>query len=181
MWGWNMKLLAELIVETKDKKIVQEANSLLIQFFQLLKRHLNRGSVAAVKQIDGNVHSGYSSDYTFAVNAPAGNSNYGIVVGSGTTAVDICNDYALENKLDLDYSAVTVESTTCESGIIEIAIKRDITNNTGADVTINEVALYCFGTGDTRIHCIDRTILVEPVTLQNEQTVKMTYKLKYVA
>jgi len=176
-----MKLLAELIVETKDKKIAQEANSLLIQFFQLLERHLRRGSAVGVKQIDGNVHNGYSSDYTFAVNANSGDNTYGILVGSGSTAVDICNDYALENKLDLDYSAVTVESTTCGNGVIEVAVKRNITNNTGADVSINEVALYCLGTGDTRIHCIDRTILVETVTLQNEQTMKVTYKLKYVA
>ena len=175
-----MKLLAELIVETKDKKIVQEANSFLIQFFQLLERHLKRGNAVGVKQIDGNVHSGYSSDYTFAVNAPSGNSNYGIVVGNGTTGVDICNDYALENKLELDYGDTTVNATTCGSGVIEISIQRNITNNTGNNVTINEAALYCFGTGDTRIHCIDRTILVEPVTLQNEQTMKLTYKIKYV-
>jgi len=171
---------AELIVETKDKKIVQEANSLLIQFFQLLERHLKYYDVK-VKKIDGANDISYPEKYTFKVAAAAGDSSYGIVVGSGSTAVDICNDYALENKLELDYEATTVNATSCGSGVIEVSIYREITNNTGADVTINEVGLYCWGYQSDRIHCIDRTVLVEPVTLQNEQTMKVTYKLKYVA
>jgi len=171
---------AELIVETKDKKIVQEANSLLKNFFLLLERHLAKRYVT-VKTTSGSDDSGNNQANTFGVNAGSGDSNYGIVVGSGSTAVDICNDYALENKLDLDYSGVTIENTTCESGIIEIAIKRDITNNSGSDVTINEVGLYCHGKTTSYFHCIDRTVLVESVTLQNEQTMKVTYKLKYVA
>jgi len=171
---------AELIIETKDKKIVQEANSLLIQFFQLLERHLKQSSVT-IKTTNGDSSTFAGSTTSFAVNADSGNSNYGIVVGSGTTAVDICNDYALENKLELDYGATTVNATTCGSGIIEVSIYREITNNSGSEVTINEVGLYSAGSGTDRIHCIDRTVLVEPVTLQNEQTMKITYKLKYVA
>ncbi len=173
-------LKAELIIETANKIIKQEANSLLIQFFQLLYRHFNNATIK-VKMTDGTEDNNTPSSFTFRMNAPDGNGSYGIVVGSGSTAVDICNDYALENKLDLDHSAVIVEATTCKSGIIEIAIKRDITNNSGSEVTINEVGLYCYGGGSTKIHCIDRTVLVEPITLQNEQTMKVTYKLKYVA
>jgi len=171
---------AELIVETANKIIKQEANSLLKIFFLLLERHLGQRSVTA-KKTDGADRTTNNSASTFAVNAGSGNSSYGIVVGSGTTAVDICNDYALENKLELDYSAVTVNATSCGSGVIEVSIYREITNNTGSDVTINEVGLYCLGTDEYQQHCIDRTVLVEPVTLEPEQTMKVTYKLKYVA
>jgi len=175
-----MKLVAELIVETKDKVIKQEANSLLIQFFQLLERHFRQYYIGS-KNVNGEVKTEYNNANTFAINAGSGNNTYGIVVGSGSTAVDICSDYALENKLNLDCSAVTVESTTCGSGVIEIAIKRDIINDTEAEVTINEVGLYCKAGASNSIFCIDRTVLVETVTLQNEQTMKVTYKLKYVA
>ncbi len=175
-----MRLLVELIVETKDKIIKQKANSFLIQFFQLLERHLGNRKVE-VKDINGNLLNNWPSASDLMVETPAGYTDKGIIVGSGTTAVDICNDYKIENMLSLDYGECTVSSTICSSQELRIEITREITNNTGADVEIKEVALYCAGYDIIFSHCIDRTILIEPFVLANGQTAKFKYVIKYVA
>ncbi|MHA1873140.1 MAG: hypothetical protein ACTSVB_03405 [Candidatus Heimdallarchaeaceae archaeon] len=175
-----MSLSIEIIIEHEGKVYKQKANTLLKQFFQLLERHWKQGYVS-VKKVDGEVHNGNNDANTFAIDAEENNNNYGIVIGSGSTAVNKCSDYALENKLNLDCSAVTVNSTTCDSEKIELSAYRSFTNNTGSDVTIREVGLYCVGTSTSYIHCIDRTVLAEPITLQNGKTVKIMYMLRYVA
>ncbi len=175
-----MSLSIEIIIEKDGKVYRQKANTLLKQFFQLLERHWGQRAVS-VKKVNGEMHSGYDDDSTFAINAGENNNNYGIVIGSGSTAVNKCSDYALENKLNLDCSAVTVNSTTCDNEKIELSAYRSFTNNTGSDVTIREVGLYCCGTSTDYIHCIDRTVLSEPITLQNGKTIKIMYMLRYVA
>jgi len=175
-----MKLLVELEIEKEGKKIKQEANSFLIQFFELLRRHFDMKAIP-VKMVDGTESNYGSSATTFKIDAGENDNSFGIVVGTGSSSVDICNDYALENKIDLNCSAVTIEPTSCESGILEIKIWREFTNNTGSDVEIKEVGLYCAGWWTSYIHCIDRTVLVEPLILADGQTAKFTYKIKYVA
>jgi len=175
-----MSLSIELIVEYEGKVYRQKANTLLKQFFQLLERHMGAKSVT-VKKVDGADDTNDCSLYTFRINAGENNNDYGIVIGSGSTAVNKCSDYALENKLNLDCSAVTVNSTTCDSEKIELSAYRSFTNNTGSTVEIKEVGLYCCGRSTSYIHCIDRTVLTEPITLQNGKTVKFMYMIRYVA
>jgi len=175
-----MSLSIEIVIEKDEKTYRQKANTLLKQFFQLLERQFRQSSVT-VKRVDGTLDSGNYDANTFAINAGENNNDYGIVIGSGSTAVNKCSDYALENKLNLDCSAVTVNSTTCDNEKIELSAYRSFTNNTGSDVTIREVGLYCAGTSTSYIHCIDRTVLSEPITLQNGKTVKIMYMIRYVA
>ncbi|MCD6515275.1 MAG: hypothetical protein J7L07_10165 [Candidatus Odinarchaeota archaeon] len=175
-----MSLSAEIVIEKDGKVYKQKANTLLIQFFKLLERHWAHRNVG-VKNIGGNVQTAGPDDYTFELDAIEGNNNLGIVVGSGSTPVDKCSDYALENQLNLDCSAVTVNSTVCDSEKIELSCYRSFTNNTGSTVEIKEVGLYCLGYGTSYSYCIDRTVLASPITLENGKTVKIMYMLRYVA
>lgn len=79
------------------------------------------------------------------VNAPEGESEYGILVGTNDTPPSI-NDYAIE-KIEhgsspgqLYYYAVTVTKKT-EASYIVIEIKRTFGNNTDNDIEVKEYGL----------------------------------------
>ena len=171
-----MKLVTELTIETKNKIIKQEANSLLKNFFGILTAQMKQNYIPyGARDVNGNWKN---------VNQNAGNFKVlGIRIGSGTTAVDICNDYNLEAELsDISYSNLDI-NLYCNENETGITIYQEATNNATSAQNVNETGILVeFWSGAGKYNgYIDRTVLVETVTLESEQTMKITYKIKYVA
>jgi len=172
-----MKLQPELIIEIGDKIIRQKANSLLKSFFVMLACQMKQVYFpASIVATDGTTHDVYSHRCNFQIE--------GIRIGSGTTAVDICNDYALESELsNITYANLSI-SYSCDVSEANIQIYQEATNSDTVDKTVSEIGIYCKtavnSVGSTVTCCMDRSLLVSPITLQPDQTMKITYKLKYV-
>ena len=80
----------------------------------------------------------------------AGNTNYGILVGTGTTAWSF-EDYALATKIahgtgsgQLSYAGQVAPSLSWNSGtrVYSIQIQRQFSNNSAGSITINEVGFF---------------------------------------
>lgn len=84
-------------------------------------------------------HSGWRVD------AAAGDDTYGIVIGSGSTPIDI-DDYELETKIahgsgagQLDYGVCTIHNFVVEGDVTTLTLKRLYTNKGVSAVSITEV------------------------------------------
>jgi len=78
--------------------------------------------------------------------APAGNDSYGILVGTGTTSVSM-NDYALASKIphgtgsgQLSYGDTSSYNDLSDTRW-SVGLQRSFDNNSGADITINEIGM----------------------------------------
>jgi hypothetical protein len=160
-------LVGEVEVEVKDKdgKIIfkkrMRSKSFVAHFLQILRIQAyaypgtNSGTfytalvTAPLKDHSGSsiqyvIYSPSSGEqsYYLNVNAPTGDSNYGIRVGSGSTT-PTANDYNLANPIahgtgsgQLMYGATTVETVVIENDSkTSFRIIRTFSNSSGATVT----------------------------------------------
>jgi len=79
--------------------------------------------------------------------AGEGDDTFGIVVGTGNTPVT-ADDYNLASKIahgtdagQLSYGAVTLDDPVIIDNTVKQQIMRSFTNNSGADITVNEIGL----------------------------------------
>ncbi len=137
---------------------------------------------------------------TFTINAPAGNSTYGIVVGSGSPAsgtnlATVSNLYLpIPNGTSagqLQYEAVTVQSGPTLSGTTtSFVFYRNFINSSGGTVTVSEIGIIAYITaptleetlpsGTTQTASSDYVLISYDVpstaiTVQNGQTLQITY------
>lgn len=183
----NLKLMINIKDIDKDGNVFDEnefeANSLVKGFIGILAYQSMLGSTnvldtSGVSRIPGSTFG------VFAQNAAAGNALFGIVVGSDNTAVDI-DDYALGTLIahgtgagQLEYSAMSIPTDFTVSGSdAYFEVRRTVTNNSGGDVTINEIGLYVKTNASTIYYfCIDRTLSTTTVTNTNGKVI--TYKFQ---
>jgi hypothetical protein len=119
-----------------------------------------------------------------AVNAPAGNTAYGIVVGTSDTPVTR-DDYKLGSQIahgnatgQLMYGAVSVDAPiTYGTGYLTRFI-RVFTNNSGADITVKEIGVYSYT--QQYYYCIIRDVLTTPVTIPNGYSWTVRYNFYFV-
>jgi len=161
----------EIIVRDRNGKVIskhrQPCRSLLANFLRILRGVLlAKGgftgaasgvkTTCSVKKYDGSEGTAwiewYDTEELYAGGTPMGanagdnDDSYGIMVGSGTKAVEI-DDYNLESKiphgtgsgqLDYDTHAITISE---EAGQVKITITRPFKNNSGEPITVSEVGL----------------------------------------
>ena len=116
------------------------------------------------------------------VDAPSGNNNYGIVVGTGTNAVTISN-YALQTKIatgtgagELSYGACTVDSdVTIDGSTAYFQIYRTFTNSSGAGITIQEIGIIKLITGTSYYFLLERSLSEN--TIADAASATLTYKI----
>jgi len=144
------QVMYEIIVEDKDGNIIKrekrKGHSVLgnwIKIFESIRSGTTftpndtSGSACTISQI---VFSGCD------MYAPAGDDSYGLVVGTGTTSVDI-NDHNLASKIShgtgsgqLSYGDSNPYTTG--SGLTQSrGVERSFDNNSGGDITVNEIGL----------------------------------------
>ena len=112
--------------------------------------------------------------YNLGLNAGV-ETTLGLVIGSGTTPVKM-DDYQVETQLtaNIAHAWDSFATENPDAATWRAAISRGFTNNTGAAVTVKEVALYC-RMGSSYRGCIDRTLY--EVTFQAGETLTLTYRI----
>lgn len=127
-------------------------------------------------------------DYTYLPNNPVGaigNTNYGIVVGTGDDAESF-EGYALETLVlhgttagKLSYAAQNATSLSYDSGTKTwtATFVRIFNNNSGGAITITETAMYYARSTDYYMLC--RDLLASSVEVANTAQLTVTYTMTY--
>ena len=179
-------------------------NAYNMMFCYLAGKDLNNSGFGAgylsVKDINGAVQygsgpvclgQGVSVDSTsWGYRGPAGNHDYGILVGSGINPEDF-ESYALQAKIangtgagQLTYVESEAHAITWNPGTLTMKneLARYFNNNSGGDVDVNEVALalrgYRPGSSVPYNYMTSRDKLVATVTVPNTGQLKVTYMVQ---
>ncbi|MDP4280155.1 MAG: hypothetical protein QQM50_06380 [Dehalococcoides mccartyi] len=179
-------------------------NAYNMMFCYLAGKDLSNGSFGAgylsLKETGGAVQNGAgpvclsqgsSVDSTsMGYRGPAGNDAYGILVGSGTNPEDF-ESHALHVKIANGTGAGQLTYVQSESHAINwnpgtLTMKNDLArffnNNSGADVSVNEVALalrgYRPGSSVPYHFMTARDLLIATVTVPNTGQLKVTYTVQ---
>ena len=151
----------------------RECHSLLKGFIQMLTVQMAEVH-QFIRDYTGTVKDVRAASDSLGVNATT-QTDQGIVIGSGDTVVTM-EDYKLETQITTNISHLTVSFAVenPDSDTWRLAVSRGFTNNTGADVDVNEVALYGAMYPYAYI-CMDRTLYA--VTFSAGETLTMTYRI----
>jgi len=137
---------------SKDGKVLfeqrKQSESLVQAFINGIRMFMVTGIGDSLPDTSGTSRTVYRDTDDFWVNAPAGDSNYGVVVGTDPTAVDL-TQYALLAQLtegtgvgNISHQATTVTSPVYTATKCSFHIQRSFINNTGALITVRETGLY---------------------------------------
>lgn len=193
-------LSASQNVEVKYNIFVDGTSGLTYNYIRMLSGVLSDANISyplksvyyngtSILEKNYNFSLGNDTQYNFLTSAGAGNSIYGIVVGSGTASISI-EDYKLESKYEhgatantLDYGLMSYTSSYAGSGSMAMQTRTFI-NNSGEPITIREAAIYSWGTGSSATPpitssassylCIARK-LTGDVILQDQQSVNISF------
>lgn len=147
-----------------------------------------RGSCAVANPtlVDtGGTSRGLVTTSVLGINAPEGNHDYGILLGTGTNAVS-CLDNALQTKIShgnaadqLYHMAIGISIVTESASNAYFTTYRNFNNNSGATITVQEVALVARETVSSWnfIYARDLTGAIEVLngkTLVAQYTFKVT-------
>jgi hypothetical protein len=154
-----------------------------------------------VKDISGTIHADYAGtigwngrlDTTFPYTASAGQTNQGIVVGSGASPEDF-NGYVLSSLIangtgagQLTYQAGSKQAAVWNSSTNTFSIEwlRYFNNNSGGAIDVNEVALvgslHCFASSVSYKNVMFcRDVLAATITVPDTGQLKVTYAIELV-
>lgn len=135
----------------------------------------------SITDIDNSNQTIYPDWSNFGITANANEDTKGIVAGTDATAVAI-TDYKLGARIphgtgsgQLQYAAMQLLTSYTQSGSdAYFEIRRTLTNNSGATITLKEVAIYARFADAFRC-CIERTLVDQPIANTNGAT--LTYKI----
>lgn len=130
----------------------------------------------------GNVNRTLYNILIWPVKSIGGSVNSGLICGSGTTTVT-ASDYKIETLIahgnsasQLNYQAQT-SSQGCEivSLTTSFVLQRLFVNNSGGQINVNEIALYCTGSG--YIICLYRDVLGVTDEIPDGETYRVTLEI----
>lgn len=150
------------------------AHSFLAQFIEYLHAQMAQAATSITK-IDGTEGSASGNQYNFRINTPASDITWGMLIGSGTTPVDI-DDYKLETPIttNLTASLHTFVLSYPTPSSRTLAISRTFTNALASPMAIEEVAIYSKD-GATYTMCLDRTLY--SVAIPASSSLELTYRI----
>jgi hypothetical protein len=201
-----LKLGLEYDLEVRDKngKLISrqhgKSHSWLKQFIQMLmadwQYNYNPANPPTVVITDEtgtgrNMPPSYAQQFymsAFAINAPAGSSEYGIKVGSGDTPNSLTTA-ALASPIShgtgsgqLIYGAHTIESVINPSGNdLTFRVTRAFTNNSGAYVTVKEIGISTKRSdrdNTARTFLFVRDVLPSPTSVPDSASLTIRYTTK---
>jgi hypothetical protein len=136
--------------------------------------------------LDTNGTSRTVASSLMTMQAGAGVTSYGIVVGSSDTPVTR-DDYRLGSQIahgsgtgQLMYSAMSHDAPTPYSTGYLTRAMRVFTNNSGGDVTVKEVGVVIYYTNNPYYFLIIRDVLSTPVTIPNGYSWTVRYNFYFV-
>lgn len=152
----------------------QKANSLVGNFMRILMAQFNNATTSGkCIDISNTERSLGSSSYVHFIGGNA-TTNYGPVIGTGTTAVTL-DDYKLETQVTTNwfYTNTTIGLATADD-FFGVKITRSFVNWTGDSVDINEVGLYGYHPSGWYF-MVERTLY--DVTIPNNNGTTITYTI----
>jgi len=188
----RVALYGRYVVRDRDGRVIKRSpwrrDPLLLNFAKLLAGTLSDHALSRFESlIDTNGATRpfpdfYGSANPFArVTAPAGETRFGILFGSGTTSVSL-TDYRLESILGidvLDYGATTLHRARTVNNRAIVEITRSATAK--VNVTVSEVGLAVNHFDFTQAHrffLLARTVLSTPISLSAGQILTWYYRLR---
>ena len=119
--------------------------------------------------------------------AGEGDDTFGIVVGTGNTPVT-ADDYNLESKIahgtdagQLSYNETILYGPFVTGTAVVQVFRRQFTNNSGTDITVNEIGLIVKTSYDNYLVMIIRDVLDTPKTVPAGDSLDIGIVLKTVA
>ena len=193
----------KLIQRHKQRSHSWTRNAYNSIFSRIAKKNVSDGTFGAgklsIKDTGGTLRSGAGSVSHFTggnydtpndsdgILTPAAQIDKGIVVGSGTTAESF-EDYVLQTPITEGTGAGQLNAVASENHSMSYAALvlkdeqvRYFNNNSGGDVSINEVAIYdgIYAAGGGRYNaCMTRDKLGATVTVPDTGQVKVTYTIQ---
>ena len=152
----------------------EPANSLIKQFIQLLTLLMSQ-ITRSITDTTGTARNVMVDGSDLKCNAGAANTLYGILIGTGTTAVTMA-DNKLETQVttNIAHAAQTFAVESPDISTWRVSTARGFTNNTGSIVNVKEVAIYTAHVAGYYF-CIDRTLY--PVDIPIGATLTPTYRI----
>ena len=165
------------------------SRSYVEQFSRLL---FNTFSTQAETAVDTggttrDLKTGDTSQLRLKTHALVDDSTYGLVVGTGTTAVAIA-DRALGTQIahgtgagQLQHAAHQYTTTSVSGSTASFKLKRVFTNASGASITVQEAGIYAgqYDTGSTgRIFLIVRDIISGGLAVPNGGAITIEYTVE---
>ena len=181
----NLSVEYEITVRDKNGKVIEhrrEESKSLVKNFLLLLNAAFRISTSSVVDTGGTAQNAGARYYWsrwcnaaygtvagyggWSALAGEGDDTFGIVVGTGNTPVT-ADDYNLESKIahgtdagQLSYGAVTLyDPVVVDGNTVKQQIIRSFTNNSGTDITVNEIGLIVKTSGDNYLVMIIRDVI----------------------
>jgi len=152
----------------------EEAHSLLPNILKVLYVYLSQ--VAGYGVITSGAGAAISVNVAWlSVNAADNTTNYGILIGSGTTAPAF-TDYSMTSQTvtSVYHRVVNFAINNPTANSIEIIISRTFQNNTGSILTISEVGLVSYQGSGSNLLMLDHTLYT--VTVPIGGAITLAYK-----
>jgi len=194
----SMELLVRLVVKDSKGRIIKDtgtkpSRSFVIAFLTFISACMRETTLNPIDITNtARIYYATGAFQTFLINAGVGGTDRGIVIGSGSTPATN-TDYKLETMIahgsgagQMTYGAQVVNAAGVVGANVDLVIQRTYTNNSGGDVTINEVGLYNRRAvayapdppGGACTHCSIRDVLVSAVIVPNMCSVTVYYTLR---
>ena len=168
------------------------SHSFVEQYAQHLRAWFRNSNESSVVDTGGtsrtilNPSSGANVWMQVIANAAAA-ANYGIRVGTGTTAVAMTNRQLATLIADgvgagqLDYGGTTVGAHAQSGAAANFTLSRTFANTSGASITVREIGIACYtvilGPTDT-YHLLVRDVLGTAVAVGDGQTLSVSYTIR---
>ncbi len=179
-----------VVVRDRQGEVVsrerRKAKSFLKQWNEMMYAMMTTRNLQA-KHIDGVVSTIGDVDEAFAMNGGIGIVDFGVVIGTGDTAVAI-DDYALETLIahgagadQMSYAACTVSAFTVAPPSCSFVVTRTITNNSGVTITVKEAGLYMRSKSAGAYICGARDVFSAPQAVPDGGSITIDWTLKVTA
>jgi len=193
----NIKVYIELTVKDRNGKIIkhhkQYSHSFVANFLNGLAESFAQASITTSTNIFASINTSNTSVYDFGwynINAPAGNSSFGIVIGTGN-ATPTPQDYQLGNQIangtgsgQMIYNATSFNpssgTVTISGNTSSIQISRTFQNESGASITVSETGIISITdvvSGTSGYILIVHDLLSSPITIPNGGVMAITYTI----
>ena len=181
-----------IVTDKKTGKIISKtafkrSKSFVKQFLQILEANMFPSvNIANVKDI-GNVDRDLvENSQNGNFESPVGNTNYGITVGTGTTAPTNI-DYVMETLIahgvgagQLSYGVQSKTTTDVVGANVDMILTRTFTNSSGGTINVTEAGMQMIAMDDTvtaRWFLVTRDTFAA-VAVNNGQVLTVTYTIR---
>jgi hypothetical protein len=186
-----MTFKSNVKIELRDKngKVVKtlkkRCHSYVRQMIDVLHDEMGYAFAADIKDTGATSRTLSGSEDPFSLAANAGIDAHGIQVGTDTTAVAIDQYHLIAQILEgstsgkLTHGSTSVGAVALVGSTAKFTISRTFTNNSGADIIVNEVALTISTSVTGWRVMIERSLLT--FTISNGTSGTVTYTISVTA